>query len=406
MADLDSRLTGGRAKAKSNMYGSICDCSNPHNIKNVVQSRKREAHAVALALAVAIGLATGLAHRSVAFDDYYASMDSCCSKLEQQIITSQRDQFAATAEEAFGMFDEDGSGAVDHNELGRVLVQLGVPADQVATMGRRSSRLDVPMDVDGDGGIDHEEFTKWFVAGACDTLGLCICCYPLPHYAMRGCAGRQPGYFSNSGISDCTKTDTMSPMCSSSGVIDTRREEMKAAGFLHENFDSELAKCERTSHLSGYLACSDNIMWQSRNPQSSQWPGPMPSAAATQMKGALDSGGRWCYAATGGLNDEAYPWGWLGTIVVVTILAFVLWLAIPLTTFASSILGIAVNPEYLNILADQEMGPVNLSKVTANSPKTSHDIFISYRSDDMDQVYNSLLRNLSDTGLNVFNFEA
>ena len=41
-----------------------------------------------------------------------------------------------------------------------------------------------------------------------------------------------------------------------------------------------------------------------------------------------------------------------------------------------------------------------------SSPPTKHDIFISYRSDDMDQVYNSLLRNLSDTGLNVFNFEA
>jgi hypothetical protein len=52
---------------------------------------------------------------------------------------------------------------------------------------------------------------------------------------------------------------------------------------------------------------------------------------------------------------------------------------------------------------DQEMGAVNLSKVTANSSKTAHDIFISYRSEDMDQVYNSLLTRLSEKGLNVFN---
>ena len=113
-------------------------------------------------------------------------------------------------------------------------------------------------------------------------------------------------------------------------------------------------------------------------------------------------------------------YGWLGVdawvhqilpqFTLLVIAGYVLWLSLPLACMGSSCFACCAKEEYRGQgrdIADgiysTDMGGRTISKVTTGSPPTKHDIFISYRSEDSEQVYNSLLTRLSEKELNVFN---
>jgi hypothetical protein len=97
-----------------------------------------------------------------------------------------------------------------------------------------------------------------------------------------------------------------------------------------------------------------------------------------------------------------------GVVVVVLgcIVSYFIFLSLPLAIMRGSCLACCVKTELQedgDSIYDSMAAGSSLSKVTANSPPTAHDLFISYKSEDSEQVYNSLLTRLSEKGLNVFN---
>ena len=73
------------------------------------------------------------------------------------------DEDAVMAHEAmvaFELFDTDGSGQIDEDELANMLVQLAIPMDQEGV-----TRLANEIDLDGSGDIDFGEFLDWYTGG-------------------------------------------------------------------------------------------------------------------------------------------------------------------------------------------------------------------------------------------------
>ncbi|XP_058109001.1 polcalcin Phl p 7-like [Magnolia sinica] len=67
-------------------------------------------------------------------------------------------QFTAEVERIFKRFDANGDGKISSSELGDVLRNLGsVSADEI-------QRMMAEIDTDGDGFIDFNEFTSFYLA--------------------------------------------------------------------------------------------------------------------------------------------------------------------------------------------------------------------------------------------------
>ena len=73
--------------------------------------------------------------------------------------TRRTGELAESANEAFGLFDKDGSGYIEAVELSALATHLGEPF-------ANSSDLDaalVELDSSGDNRVDHAEFVQWWV---------------------------------------------------------------------------------------------------------------------------------------------------------------------------------------------------------------------------------------------------
>ena len=93
----------------------------------------------------------------------------------------------------------------------------------------------------------------------------------------------------------------------------------------------------------------------------------------------------------GWLGDDAWVHQILPQFTLLVIAGYVLWLSLPLACMGSSCFACCAKEEYRGQGRDIADGIY------------STDIFISYRSEDSEQVYNSLLTRLSEKELNVFN---
>lgn len=87
--------------------------------------------------------------RSIAGPDNAAAIKAMAEKVGAPVDEKAR----AELMETFDLFDSDGSGSIDANELGSVMSSLGVslPPEELADLLKR-------MDVDGDGTVDKDEF--------------------------------------------------------------------------------------------------------------------------------------------------------------------------------------------------------------------------------------------------------
>ena len=65
----------------------------------------------------------------------------------------------------FRVFDRDGSGRIDEDELAEMLVQLAIPANEETV-----KRLAQEIDTDGGGDIDFGEFLEWYTGGGSDDV--------------------------------------------------------------------------------------------------------------------------------------------------------------------------------------------------------------------------------------------
>ena len=66
---------------------------------------------------------------------------------------------------SFELFDRDGSGRIDEDELAEMLVQLAIPANEETV-----KRLAQEIDTDGGGDIDFGEFLEWYTGGGSDEV--------------------------------------------------------------------------------------------------------------------------------------------------------------------------------------------------------------------------------------------
>jgi hypothetical protein len=73
---------------------------------------------------------------------------------------SDEEVMAQEALVSFELFDRDGSGRIDEDELADMLVQLAIPADEETV-----KKLAVEIDTDGGGDIDFGEFLEWYTGG-------------------------------------------------------------------------------------------------------------------------------------------------------------------------------------------------------------------------------------------------
>ena len=66
---------------------------------------------------------------------------------------------------SFELFDRDGSGRIDEDELAEMLVQLAIPANEETV-----KRLAEEIDTDGGGDIDFGEFLEWYTGGGSEDV--------------------------------------------------------------------------------------------------------------------------------------------------------------------------------------------------------------------------------------------
>ena len=91
--------------------------------------------------------------------------------LKDQLFKKKKPKLAPDeilAQEAlvsFELFDRDGSGRIDEDELAEMLVQLAIPANEETV-----KRLAQEIDTDGGGDIDFGEFLEWYTGGGSDDV--------------------------------------------------------------------------------------------------------------------------------------------------------------------------------------------------------------------------------------------
>ena len=79
---------------------------------------------------------------------------------------SKKDILAHEAMVSFELFDTDGSGQIDEEELANMLTQLCIPMN-----AEEVHKLATDMDADGSGDIDFGEFLDWYCGDGSDTSG-------------------------------------------------------------------------------------------------------------------------------------------------------------------------------------------------------------------------------------------
>lgn len=76
------------------------------------------------------------------------------------MVEKRNEIYEKTVVPSFDKFDKDGNGTIDLQELGQLSAQLGQPLDD--------EQLEAAMkdlDLNGDGVIDKDEFSRWFFTG-------------------------------------------------------------------------------------------------------------------------------------------------------------------------------------------------------------------------------------------------
>ena len=96
----------------------------------------------------------------------HKEMSRHCINLKDQLFKKSKPNLSPDeilAQEAlvsFELFDRDGSGRIDEEELAEMLIQLAIPADKDTV-----KRLAQEIDTDGGGDIDFGEFLEWYTGG-------------------------------------------------------------------------------------------------------------------------------------------------------------------------------------------------------------------------------------------------